>query len=106
MPIQWSALSVAAAMDEVEALINEAEPFLAQAKQKAREAKGILNLPDYMHQRLGRLIGEIERVIGGTMPWSGQPYEGTFKASIKSIRDSIPSGAVEAERNRGKQLAL
>jgi len=44
--IRWSALQVAEAMDEVEALINEAEPILAEAEQRGRQAKGIRNLPE------------------------------------------------------------
>ena len=48
MPIRWSAVSVAEAMDEIEALINQAEPFLAEAEEKAGQAKGIRNLPEYM----------------------------------------------------------
>jgi len=88
--IRWSALQVAEAMDEVEALINEAEPFLAEAEQRARQAQGIRNLPEYMQQRLGRLIFTIDR-------------RQDMRGAIGHVRTSIPEGALEAERNRGPQ---
>lgn len=90
MAIRWSAVQVAEAMDEIEALINEAEPFLAEAEQKARQAKGIRNLPEYMQQRLGRLIFTIERRQG-------------IRGAINNIRKEVPQGAVEAEHRRGPQ---
>ena len=93
MPIRWSAVQVAEAMDEVEALINQAEPFLAEAEEKARQAKGIWNLPEYMGERLGRLKFTIER-------------RQDIRLAIARIREDIPQGALEAERNRGPQQQL
>ena len=62
MPIRWSALRVSEAMDEIEGLIDLAQPFFDQAKAKAREAKTIPNLPGYMDNRLSRLIWDIDRI--------------------------------------------
>lgn len=41
MPIKWSALEVAEAMDEVEELVSKAEPFLADAEARVGKATGI-----------------------------------------------------------------
>jgi len=93
MPIRWSALEVAEAMDEVEELASKAEPFLADAEARVRKATGITNLPQYMSQRFRRLICTIE-------------YRQNIRTSIASIRGSIPKGAIEAERQAGRQQSL
>ena len=62
MPIKWSAVKVSEAMDDVECQINLAEAFLSEAKAKAEAAKKIDNLPQYVEQRLNRLISDIERI--------------------------------------------
>ena len=93
MPIKWSALEVAEAMDEVEKLLGQAEPFLAEAQEKAGKATGIAYLPQYVDQRLRRLIYTIEA-------------RENIRRAIEGIRDSIPKGAVEADRQAGKQKGL
>ena len=105
MPVKWSALMVNEAMDMVEEFINEAAEPLEQAKVVASEARNIPNLPQYVDQHLVRIIGEIDRAIGGSQ-W--EPV-GRLKAGIQSIRESLPDGAVEEERKRiesGSQLSL
>jgi hypothetical protein len=62
MPIKWSALKVSEAMDEVEHQIDLADAFLSEAKAKAETARKITSLPQYVEQRLNRLIGDIERI--------------------------------------------
>jgi hypothetical protein len=94
MPIKWSPVEVSEAMDKIEAEVNKAVPYLEQARAIAREAKGIKNLPLYSLHDLNRFLGEIERSIGGS---SFEPT-GRLKAAIKGVRDSIPDGAIEAER--------
>jgi len=89
MPIKWSAIKVSEAMDEVQQQLDLAESFLTEAEEKARKATRIPNLPDYMDQRLGRLIFTIKR------------FE-DMKASIESVRQTIPDGAIEAERESTK----
>ena len=89
MAIKWSAVKVSEAMDEVEAHVVLADQFIAEAKAKAVEAKKIPNLPEYMEQRLDRLIGDIDRL----------EY---IKGAIKAVRDNIPDGAIEAELEAGK----
>jgi len=96
MPIKWSAVKVNEAMDDVERQINLAESFLAEAKVKAEIARKIADLPQYVDQRLIRLICDIERIDN-------------VKSSIEAVRKSIPDGAIEAERERlknGSQQSL
>lgn len=85
MPIKWSATKVSEAMDEVEAQVLLADQFIAEAKAKVEAAKKIPNLPQYMEQRLGRLIDQLNRM----------DY---IKDSIKVVRNDIPDGAIEAEQ--------
>ena len=109
MPIKWNALMVSEAMDMVEEYVNQAIEPLEQAKLVAIEARKIPNLPGYIDQHLSRLIGEIERVTGGVLPWNQQLHPGNVRSAIISVRESIPGGTVEAERqkvNSGKQLSL
>ena len=89
MPIKWSAIKVSEAMDGVERQINLAESFLAEAKVKAETARAIANLPQYLDQRLIRLITDIERID-------------KVKGAIESVRNAIPNGTIEAERERFK----
>ena len=93
MPVRWSALELAEAMDEVEKLVTEAEPFLAEAETKAGKATSIAYLPQYLSQRLHRLIYTIE-------------YRQAIRDAIARIRQSIPEGAVEVERQSGKQQKI
>jgi len=85
MPIKWSAVKVSEAMDMADEFVKEADLPLEQAKIVAREARAIANLPSYLDDRLVRLISEIERI----------DY---VKAAIKAVRNTIPDGAIEAER--------
>jgi len=96
MPIKWSGVKVSEAMDEVENQVSLADAFIAEAKVKAREAKSIANLPQYMEQRLNRLIDQLGRM----------EY---IKGAITAIREDIPDGAIEAERKAleyGSQQSL
>ena len=85
MPIKWSAVKVSDAMDMAEGFIREADLPLFQAKIVATEAKKIANLPLYIDDRLRRLIDQIDRIEN-------------VKGAIKSVREAIPGGAIEAER--------
>jgi hypothetical protein len=96
-------------MDMLEDCINQAIEPLEQAKIIAKEARNIPNLPQYVDQHLTRLISEIERVTGGILPWNKEPYPGNVRAAISSVRESIPAGTAEAEKENlehGKQLSL
>ena len=105
MPVKWSALMVNEAMDMVEEYVNQVVEPLEQARIVASEARNIPNLPQYVDQYLVRIIGEIDRAIGGSQ-W--EPV-GRLKAGIQSVRESLPDGAVDEERKRiesGSQLSL
>ena len=96
MLVKWSALMVSDAMDMVEEYVNQAADPLEQAKIVANQARKIPNLPQYLDQRLTRLIISIERM----------DY---IKASIKAVREDLPDGAVEAEKriaSYGRQPVL
>ncbi len=78
---------------------------LEQARIVASEARNIPNLPQYVDQHLVRIIGEIDRAIGGSQ-W--EPV-GRLKAGIQSVRESLPDRAIEDEKKRlesGSQLSL
>ena len=89
MAIKWSAVKVSEAMDDVEAQISLADQFFAEATKKANEARSIPNLPQYIDTRLIGLVEDIKRI-------------GRIKDRIESIRNDIPEGAIEAERERAK----
>jgi len=96
---------VSGAADMIEEFVKQAAEPLEQARIVAREARKIDNLPQYVDQYFTRLIGEIDRAIGGTH------YEpiGRLRSGIKAVRDSIPKEAEEAERARlkhGNTLSL
>ena len=96
MPIKWSALRVSEAMDMVEDFVNQAAEPLEQAKIVVSEARNIANLPQYLDQRLVRLIIDIERI----------DY---IKNSIRSVRSDLPDGVIEAEKkteSHGRQPVL
>ena len=96
MPIKWSALMISEAMDMVEEFVNQAGDPLEQAKIVANEARKIPKLPQYLDQRLVRLVCDIERI----------DY---IKSSINAVRKDLPDGAIEAEKqsiSHGKQPAL
>jgi hypothetical protein len=96
---------VSEAMDMVEEFVGQAVEPLEQARVVAQEARNIANLPQYVDQYLVRIIGEIDRAIGGSQ-W--EPV-GRLKAGIQSVRDSLPEGAVDEEKKKlesGSQLSL
>ena len=96
MPIKWSALRVSEAMDMVEEFISQADEPLDQAKIVANEARNIVNLPQYLDQRLVRLIIDIERI----------DY---IRNSINAVRRDLPDEAIESEKksaSHGRQPVL
>ncbi|MBA7628959.1 hypothetical protein ES703_36456 [subsurface metagenome] len=101
MPIRWSALKVSEAADMMEVFINQAAEPLQQVKLVAEEARKIAHLPQYVDQDFIRIIGEIERAIGG-----GRLEEiGRLRACIASMRKDLPDGSIEAEQERLKHGA-
>ena len=95
MPIRWSALQVSGAADMIESYINQAAEPLECAREVAKAALEIPNLPQYVSDDFWDVIGEINKAIGG-----GHEGEGRLKARLKSIRNDIPEKALEAEKRR------
>ncbi len=96
MPIKWSALQVSEAMDMVEEFVNETVEPLEKAKIVVAETLKIPNIPQYIGERLFTLNTSIRRIED-------------IKQSIRVVRESLPSGAVEDEQKKlesGKQLSL
>ena len=89
MPIKWSAIKVSEAMDEVEQQVLLADQFIAEARVKVAQARKIANLPQYIDQRLCRLDDQLERLDN-------------IKQAITRLRQDIPDGAIEAERESTK----
>jgi len=85
MPIKWSAVKVSEAMDEVEQQVLLADQFIAEARVKVAQARKIAHLPQYIDQRLCRLDDQIARLDN-------------IKQAITRVRQDIPDGAIEAER--------
>jgi hypothetical protein len=94
MPIKWSAMQVMEAADTIEKHIDAAVEPLECAREVARAALGIPNLPGYVGQRFAGLLGEIGRAIGGT---PAEPV-GRLRARLQSIQDSVPKDDLEAEK--------
>ena len=96
MPIKWSALRVSEAMDMVDEFVSRAAEPLEQAKIVANEARNIANLPQYLDQRLIRLIIDIERI----------DY---IKSAIEAVRRDLPDEAIESGKKAesyGRQPVL
>ncbi|MEN8614220.1 hypothetical protein ABFB09_02900 [Dehalogenimonas sp. THU2] len=96
MPMKWSVLKVNEAMDMVEEFIGQAAEPLEQARIVAIAARSIADIPQYVDERLAHLTSSIGRIDH-------------IKGAIKTVRESLPAGAVVEERKRienGDQLVL
>jgi len=93
MPIRWNALQLSRAMDDVEDLVNRAQTFLDEARDKAMEATRIPNLPNYMLDHLTGFIYNLERTK-------------TIKSAISRVRQHIPKDVLEKEEQKNAQLTL
>jgi hypothetical protein len=107
MPIKWSGLRVVEAMDMAAEYVGQAIEPLEQALLVAEEAAKIPNLPDYMKDRINRLIEELKRLTGGVV--YGHETSSYLISAIDSIRGNIPKETLEQEKSReraGSQPAL
>ncbi len=89
MAIKWNANKVSVALDEVEKQISLADAFLEEAQKKAKEAARKPNMPEYMGNRIGQIVGQLRRMDN-------------VKSAIESARDAIPKGEIERWRKREK----
>jgi hypothetical protein len=105
VPIKWSALQVSEAAGMIEEFLSKAAEPLEQARLVAQEARKITNLPQYVDSDFVRILGKIDDCLGGP----NHPTGGWFKSTVKSIRDDLPSGAIEKDKEKrrlGEQQAL
>jgi len=96
MPIKWSAVKVTEAIDRLEKLVDLASGPLEEAREVTQEARGIPNLPQYVDDRLCRILDRIGRM-------------NEITKAIGSVRESIPGEALTAEKARlkvGSQQSL
>ena len=110
MPIKWNALKVSEAADKIEEFVKQAAEPLKQARNVAKEAKKLPNLPQYIEQGFTGILGEIERVTGGEHSFGDQAhYDGSIKRAIDRVRGDIPKDALQSEQTSqkyGSQQAL
>lgn len=71
---------------------------MEQARTVAREALKLPNLPQYIEWDFSRIIGEIDRAIGGSQL---EPI-GRIRAGVEGIRKDLPDGSVEEERDSAR----
>ena len=99
MPIKWNTLKVTEAADMVEGFLNQAVEPLECARNVAREALKIDNIPQYISDGFKRVISDIDRAIGGSQ-W--EPV-GRIRAGIAHVRDNIPITALKSDQAKQKQ---
>lgn len=98
MPIRWSAVAVSESMDKVEAEIENIFEPLWRAHTIVKETAHLPNLPDYMVSRLSSLESEILNITGVDL----QRHGSRVLAKVAGVRDDLPEGSVEAEKNATK----
>ena len=97
MPIKWSAVKVSENVDELGQLVDALGMTLDLIREKARDIKRIPGLPGYIDQPTN------------TLAWKVDNFQDYLKDYIERIRNAIPGGAVEVERERdrhGNQQSL
>ena len=103
MPIRWNTLKVKEAADMVEDFINQSVKPLECARNVAREALKIDNLPQYIEQGLNSISAEIERVTGREDSWDKTHRDGSIKQAIDRLRSDIPKDALKSAQVKQKQ---
>ena len=109
MHINWIALRGSATAAKIKNIITKAAEPLEKARNVAKEAKKLPNLPQYIEQGLNSILAEIERVTGGEVSWSQEHQDGSIKRAIDRLRDDIPKDAIQsyqANQKYGSTQAL
>jgi len=99
VPIKWNTLKVTEAADMAEEFLNQAVEPLECARNVAREALNIDNIPQYISDGFSRIISDIDRAIGGS-EWD--PV-GRIRAGALHVKDNIPSAALKSDQAKQKQ---
>jgi|GEM_PF-714101 len=92
MPVRWNTLKVSQAVDRVEEQVNQARPFLEMAKEEARKALTIPNLPQYIEVEVRSLAGQCASAI-----WR-------IETDIGRIRRDIPQDDLARAQKMGDPL--
>jgi hypothetical protein len=92
MPIRWSVRQVSESLDELEKLLNEAEPSLLKMVDKAQATINLPNVPDYIGQPVGWFKQKTLDYLDGQ------------KGHIKKARGYIPSDALAREQAEFQKL--
>ena len=103
MPIKWNALKVSEAADKIEEFVKQAAEPLEKARDVAKEANNLPDLPQYMTQDFNSILMEIERVTGGERSWGDEDhYDGSIQRNIDRLRGDIPKDALQSEQTSRK----
>jgi len=97
VPIRWSAVRVSEEVDEIEELMNSVRLTLWRMREKAKELRGIPDLPGYIDQPTVTMTSKVDN------------FNSYMKGYIERIRNLIPKEALEEERKAleyGKQQSL
>lgn len=86
MPVRWNTWRVIEAADKIDQHIDAATEPLNCARDVAKEALQIPNLPQYLTQRIRSLITEIEYRDHG------------LRNKVEAIRKAVPKDAIEGDR--------
>jgi len=98
----------------VEDFLNQAIEPLECAREAAREALKIDNLPQYVSQHINSILSELERVTGGEGRHTNYDYEtktysdsveiveGSIKRTLQRLRDDIPADAIKTDKVKAK----
>jgi len=92
MPIRWSARKVAESLDEMERLLDEAEPILRECQAKASETAKLPNLAGYMEQPLMMLADRVNYTLN------------YLRGRISRVREYIPKNELAKEQAHFEKL--
>lgn len=92
-PVKWDALKVYEALNMIEEYAKQGIQPLEQVRLVAQEARNTENLPEHIDIALLKIIGEIDRIIGGSQ-W--EPV-GRLMSGIHTVRDSIDERMIDNE---------
>jgi hypothetical protein len=95
MPIRWDPKRVMEVADMMEKHINAAVEPLECAREVAKAALEIPNLPQYIGSRIRSIWSEIDRAIG-----DGKEDPGNLRKRLQAIRDEVPKTEFKAEKTR------
>ena len=94
----WDTIKINEAIQMIEECVSQATEPLEQVRIVAKEARNIHGLPQNIDLFLLCIIGEIDRIIGGS-EWE---TIGKLKTGVQSIRDQIRSESIGEKKKYAK----